>query len=77
MVISERAKDKAIRDQQKRDNRRAVALIQILKNIFEEINIESTVPRSVCNLCGCLMFPTDNHCPGCRANLLEGTMQWL
>ena len=73
MVISERSRDKAIRDQQKRDNRRAAALINILKSIFEEINIESTAPRHLCPYDGCLLFESDDTCPQCKLRLLGAT----
>lgn len=70
MTESARSKDKRIRDIQRAENRALHGLMEILKRLFEEVNVYSTKPRSVCPLCGCLLFPSDDTCPGCRSTVL-------
>jgi hypothetical protein len=46
-------------------------MITILKGILDEVTVYSTVPRHICPQCDCLLFESDNTCPGCRAILLR------
>lgn len=71
MPESERAKDKRIRDTQRHENRAFRGLITILKQLLEKSSVyASSVPRSLCPLCGCLLFESDDTCPGCRVAVL-------
>ena len=70
MPESARTKDKRLRDNQRAENKALRAIMEILKDLFEEVNVYSTCYRTTCPLCGCLLFESDDTCPGCRAALL-------
>lgn len=72
MSESERAKDKRIRDRQKHEHRAFRGLITILTQLLEEVTVISDVPRTICPQCACLLFESDDTCPGCRVILLQG-----
>lgn len=70
MSESQRTKDKRIRDRQRFENHAYRGMVTILKRILDEVTVYSTAPRHICPLCDCLLFESDNTCPGCRAALL-------
>lgn len=71
MLLSERDRDRKIRDKQRRDTKTIASLYKILKALYE-IQVggaESDVARSICPHDGCLLFPSDETCPACRVRL--------